>query len=827
MITVLAEKFDIGLKIAVALQGLDFHGKKITIANIEANKKEIEKELKPKGVIYITYKGEKYAITWANGHLCCLKQAKDYNPEYALWSNIPMPYFPQYEIRLRPKDGTGENNTWVERQMGLIEQLFNKSSKIICATDDDREGKLIFAYIYQYTGSSTPYESIRIDSQTEKGFKDAFSKMIPASETCPIENAGRCRSIADWITGANISAKMTLKYKKYVPDMKMITIGRIQTAVLNLIVEREKAIRDFVSHPFWNINALFKTATGDEYEAYHTGGRFEDRKDADAIMSKINGKKGVVASCEKKPAKKDVPLLYDQINIAIKTNEELGLTAKQCLDVCQELYEKGYLTYPRTDSRHLTDDMGPVVDEVLDMLRGYSDEFKGWIDAVPKNKRNYTKRHFDTSKVTGHYAIIPTNAYPQNMTDIQKKVYEIVAKSLIRVIYKAAGLEETTIVTNVEGEEFRSSGTVVVDKQWLVVGESTSDKFLPSVNSGDIVDGEYDMHEGKTVPPKRYTHATLVTAMKTASTMIDDEELREMLINTNNGGIGRPSTYGPITDNVINKYCYMKGKSIFPTESGMKVIEMLPIEDLKSAKMTAEWEDKLDKVSHGELDMNKFLRDMEETVAKWCKIIDDDARTWPIPQSADTSTMPYNCPKCGKPMRKYSWGWACSGYTKENPSCRFAISNTIAGRDISDDEKIQLLEKKKTKYLKGFHSKEGESFGAFLFINENGEVRFTRDSDYKCPKCGRPLSVSDKAWGCPGWRDKSCNFTIWRKLPGNKLLTDRDIIDLLEKKKTRLIKGLKSTKKNTEFDAYVKLVEKDGEYKTEFEFPPRKGKGEN
>lgn len=776
MITVLAEKFDVGIKIAAALSGFDFHGTRITMDNIEKNKTKIEKEIKPQGYITIKYQGKEYAITWASGHLLGLKQAKDYNPEYASWNKIPFPYFPEYEIKVNEKidyttkKSLGIPDPWTERQLKIINQLFNKCEYIINATDDDREGELIFAYIYQYLECSVPYKRIKLDSQTEEGFKKAFANLIDSDAVKGVEMAGRCRSISDWLTGANISGKMTLKYGKFLPEFKMITMGRVLTYVLDLIVERELAIRNFKSHPFWYITADFTGKNG-TYAAKHILKQIEDKSKAEEIYNKINGKNGVVKDFDKSTIKKEVPLLYNFASLSRAVNEKFGLSSNDCLKICQELYEKGFITYPRTDSQHLTDDMQLVVDGVIDMLSAYSPDYKCWID--PVSKRNYTKRHFDTSKVESHFAIIPTNVKPTGLTSIQSKIYDLIAKSLIRIIYKSAVGEKTTIITEVEGEEFRSTGTVIIDPQWMVVDAMpTGSENLPQLEVSEVVSGVYELKEGKTEPPKRYTDATLTAALETASKTIDDDELKKMLETCNKGGIGRSSTRAPIINKVVTRYCSLNGKQIVPTEAAIKLIDMLPIEDLKSAEMTAQWETKLDMVQKNELSYDDFISEMEETITKWCEIIDNDDREFEIPVQADTSTLDILCPKCGKPMRKLSWGWACSGYSKDDEnSCKFALGYKMAGAELTDKDFESLIVNKKTKYIDGFKTKEGKSYGCFLTLDESGNLGRTWETGFTCPKCGKhPVVVGTKGWNCAGWKE-GCDFVIWNEFSHKKLTT--------------------------------------------------------
>lgn len=809
MITVYAEKFDVGVKIAAALAGFDYNGTKVTMSNVESLKPKLKKDVKRKGVIYIDYKGEKYAITWGQGHMCTLKQARDYDPEYKNWSKIPLPYFPnKYEIKV--KDGvdfnthksTGEPDKWTVAQLNIIEKLFNSSSYIINATDDDREGELIFAYVYEYLNCRTPYKRVRLDSQTEKGFRDAFEKLVDSSVVKPVENAGRCRGIADWMSGINLSSKMTLKYGKYLPDIPMITIGRIQTVVLDFIVEREKAIKSFKSKPFWTINAEFENSEKEKYKAKHEQGQIENKKDAEDILNKITGQKGEIIEAETTPISKEVPLLYSLLDLSRDANKQFGYTAEQTLNITQSLYEAGYVTYPRTESQCLTDDMEPVVDETLEMLKTYDPQYKKWIESAPT--RNYTKRHFNTKKVESHYAIIPTTEIPKGLSSSQKDIYDLIAKSLIRIIFKPAKGEKTSIVTEVNGEKFKSTGTVIVDPQWLIVDGKIDSELLPKVNIGDLVSGKYELKEGKTEPPKRYTDASLLVAMKTASKGVDDEELKKILVTKNKGGIGRPSTQGPIIENVVSKYCKRSGKSIIPTESAMKIIDILPVDELKSPDLTAEWEMKLDEIEKGKTTSDDFLRDMEAAVRRWCKTIDEDKTELEVP--ASTFSTEYICPKCGAPMNKYKWGWACSAYSKDREdSCSFAIGYNMAGATFSDKDIIELLTNRRTKKMFEFVKKNSsERYKAFVIIDENGNLNRTWNTPYSCPLCGKPITVNSRSWSCSGWKE-GCGFVLWDTVFGKKL-SDRDKELLITKKKTNLIKGF-IRKDGTKYDATLALDE--------------------
>lgn len=817
MVAIYAEKFDVGVKLAATLGGFDYNGTHVTMKNVEKLKEELEKNVKRKGLINTTFEGKNYCITWGQGHMCGLKQAKDYNEEYANWSKMPMPFFPDnYEIKIREgidretRKPTGEADPWTVRQLNIIQEAFDNCEYIINATDDDREGETIFAYVYEILNCRKEYKRIKMDSQTEDGLLTAFRNLISSDDVKNIEMAGRGRAIADWIVGANLSAAMSLKYGA---ANSILSIGRVQTPVLNMLVERELAIQNFVSKPFWYAEAEFTTESGEKYTGKHSIAQIEDKAEAEKLFEKINGKPGVITEYIKSPTQKEVPYLYSLTTLSMDANNAYGFTAQETLDIAQSLYMAGYTTYPRTSSQHLTDDMHDTIDDVLDMLSEYSEEYKSYIDMVPKDKRNYTKRHFDTKKVESHFAIIPTEVKPEKMNDKQKKLYDLIAKSVIRIIFKPATGESTKITTTVEDEKFKTTGTVITDPQWLVVpGSSKSkDNFLPVVAENDTVSGEYKLKEGKTNPPTRYTDSTLIAAMSTAGkTITDDDELKKVLMEMNDGGIGRESTRPGIIETIVSRqYAERKGdkktKYIVPTEKGMKLISILPLAEMKSAKLTAEWEMRLSKIEKGEDDLEQFVKDMEEQTSKWVKDVENAEAAEIV--KADNTTE-YVCPKCGKPMKKYSWGWACSGYVKDDEnSCKFALSYTVAGVKLTDTDIADLLTKRKTKFIKGFKKKDSEeTYGAFLIIDNENKLGRSWETGIVCPMCGKPITVGKKGWGCSGWKE-GCKVTVWDTISG-KTLSETDKRDLLTKKKTKLIKGFKK-KDGTSFDAKL-IIDDEG-----------------
>lgn len=816
MITIYAEKFSVAAKLAAGLSGFTANGIHVTLDNVDEVSKQIAPFCNKAGYISISYEGEDYKITWGAGHLYTLKQAKDYDSDYVNWSKMPMPFFPsKYEIKIKDKIDPKTKKTlgedpWVSRQLQVISSLFESSDYIINATDDDREGSLIFSFVYEGLNCTVPYKRLKIDSMTKSGIEHSMKTMKDSSDDYPIEQAGRGRCIADWIVGSNLTAKMSLKYG----GSTLLSVGRVQTPTLAMLVKREKEIKNFVVKPFWKIEATFKTESGQEYTAKHSIAQIEKKADAEALLNKLNSApNGTIAKIEKEMTSKEVPLLFNLSELSIAANNKYGMTAQDTLSIAQELYMAGYLTYPRTSSRYLTDDMKEYVDDVLSTLSGYSNSYKKIIESVPAKNRNYTKRHFNTKKVESHFAIIPTTSMPSKLSDRQKQIYELCAQSLIQIIFKAASIEKTKITTLVGDEEFTSNGSTIKDAQWLVFGDPSKETILPPVSEGENVNGVFCIKEGKTSPPERYTDASLVRALKTAGKTIDDEKMEEVLADMCDGGIGTEATRAGIIESVVARYATRKGKYIVPSEKGEKLIEILPVEDLKSPILTAQFELGLSQIQHNEKSLDSFIKEIEETTRKWTAEI--DACT----PSVSLGTMGSNitdllCPKCGKPLTKQKWGYACSGYSKDNPeSCKFAISYSLAGATLSDTDITDLVKKHRTRFIPNFVKKSDSSkFGAFLVLNDDGSLGFSWQTGFDCPCCGKPIQASSKAWSCSGYKD-GCKFTIWDTIAGHKMSVKEKEL-LIKNGRTKLISNFVSKAGKT-FAAY--LVRHDDKIDFEFE----------
>ena len=708
MIVILAEKADVGAKIAAALDKITLaSGRVITFKTLGANEKAVKAQQSKDGYLKINFKGKECYVTWGRGHLCELKQAKDYNPAYARWSVIPLPLIPEkYEIQMRTARDEKEAKK-VKFQFDTVKRLLNKAELVINATDCDREGEVIFSYIYELAGCSKPVKRAVFSSQTQASFKDAFNSLHDPSEFKLIDEAGRMRGIADWLVGSNLTASMTLKF----PGQGVISTGRVQTPTLNMCVERELAIRDFKSTPYWTLDAVFTTRAGEHYKAKYHIDKIPNRTDAETLFKKVNGHSGIVTDIEVKTAYRDAPLLYSLSALQMDANSKFGLTLSQTLEIAQKLYDSGYTTYPRTSSQYLTEDMEPTVNAVLDALCVVPD-YAALINGRPR-KFNRSK-YFDNSKVESHYAIIPTDNPATGLTGNEAKVYDLICRSVIKMLYGPAKIEQTKVTTEVESEQFVSSGSTIQDPGWMVVGDSSKEEFLPKLHKGENVSGKYTLNEKKTEPPKRYNDRTLVAAMTTAGKTLDDEDLSKILCDPKVEGIGTEATRANIVETLVNNgYITRKGKSIYATEKGIDFISKLPVEIIKSAELTARWEQRLNNIARGTEISSVFLRDIEKAVAEWVAEINAKVAKAPAASAYGAKSLGVNCPLCGKPMVIQKWGYGCSGW---KDGCKFSVG-TICKKTLTENQAKMLISKGKSPLIRGFTSKSGKPFDAYLVLD--------------------------------------------------------------------------------------------------------------
>lgn len=720
MITIFAEKPDVGNKIAAALDRITLSsGKTVSFGSLKTYEKEVKSQGSKDGYFRISLKGEEAFVTWGFGHLCELKQAKDYNPAYKNWRNLPAPFIPDsYEIKPRSipeeKDKYGYNDK-IKRQLKLISELFAKSRMIINATDFDREGEVIFSYVYEITKAAAPVQRACFSSQTQTGICDGFSKDLKSGKDMRnIESAGRMRGIADWVVGANLTVSTTL----WNSGTSVYSVGRVQTPTLRMVVDREKAICGFTSIKYYVIEALFQTEKNESFKAKYYKDKIETKKEAESILKKLQ-EIGIISNVDRKRVNKAPPSLFSLSSLQMECNSRFGFTLKQTLDLVQKLYDNGYVTYPRSDSSYLTEDMEPVVNKVLDRLLAKISEYAKWIDGKP---RRYVKsRYFNNAKVESHFAIIPTENVPKTLSDDESKVYDLIAKSVIQMLYSDALIQQSKIYIDVNGEMFTAQETRIIEKGFLEVDNTVKETLLPSLSIKDLLSGKYQILEKDSEPPKRYTEKTLLAAMISCGKELDDKEMKKVLDNPSVSGIGTVATRDAIIETLIQReYIARKGKTLIATEKGINLIDRLLISDVKSPEMTAKWEKRLNLIANGKEDPQIFLKDIENSVRDWCLIFSKEKRPLSSSDGKSTDTLPYKCPLCGKPMVKKTWGVGCSGY---RDGCKFSIGQTISKKKLSDKQMEKLLKTGQTDKISGFTSKSGKKYDATLALKD-GKLTF-------------------------------------------------------------------------------------------------------
>lgn len=702
MIVIYAEKPDVARKIAAAIGPIVFpDGSKCTYDKLATYEKKIKAVYMKQGYIPIKWKGEDACVTWGYGHLCGLFELTDYNEELKNWRNITLPYIPTH-YKLKYKKDTYS-------QFKVVKDLFNKADYIVNATDWDREGEVIFAYVYEVAKCKKPFKRAYYVSQNEQAFNEAFDKLVDSKDVYDLEQAGRCRGIADWLVGMNLTVAATLR-----GGSTVMSIGRVQTPTLAMVVDREKKIRDFKPTKYYVPQAVFTTGTNETYKGDYAGKeKITDKSEAETLFKKLTGK-AVVTSVEKKNKKVGTPSLYSLGLIQMEANSKFGFTANETLEIVQSLYEAGVVTYPRTNSAYLPEDYRPNATKALNALAN-SAEYGKYLKG---KKYNFNKKYFDDSKVESHFAIVPTHVLPNVLNDRQKKIYDLIAKSLIITIYPDAILEETKLVTEDNGIKFNTKGSVIKEAGWMEVIPGSKDSILPAVQEKDDVSAKYELAEKETQPPARYTDKTLIAAMISADKDADEKDIMS-LAELNIAGIGTEATRANIIETLVKRgYIERNKKSFAATETGIALIDNFPVDEVKSAYLTAQWETRLHDISLGKEKPDVFIKDVEDTVGKWCR--ETEKKMASVAATVRNNDTGLTCPICGEKIIKQKWGYGCAGYKN---GCKFSVSNTIASKKLTDKQIETLIKKGETPVIKGFKSKAGKTFNARLVLEDN-KVQF-------------------------------------------------------------------------------------------------------
>ncbi|MDO5558373.1 MAG: DNA topoisomerase [Oscillospiraceae bacterium] len=702
MVVIYAEKSSLAKAIAGALGA----GKRIPLADEPTV-----------GYYRFTFKGEEAVLCHGVGHLAQLVPAKSYDEKYIKWDLNIYPCIPEV-FNIAAKAVT-------IKCIKAVKAFLDKADWAVNATDPDREGELIFAYVCDVCKFHKPIQRAWIEDLTEEKIRKAFNNLKAHNEilsdqtegcAADLQKAGRARDIADWLIGNNLTVAATRKYGGY---DNLISVGRVQTPTLAMVVNREKQILSHVKTPFWKVTAEFTAAKG-TFEADHEHGNYDNETVANTILSACIGHDGTVTDKQVKHKTVSAPLLYNTTQLQIAASKKLGWESDKTMNVMQSLYEHKLMSYPRTSSEHLTQAMEPEVKLTIQKIL-LMPEYNKF--ALPEEKWSaFSSRHFDDKKVGSHPAIIPTVNVPENLNDIsddEKELYDLLAKSIIRIIYPKAELDESSVIVSVNGSNFKATGSVITNIGWYTVDAKPENKnTLPAIEIGDKLSGSYKIKKGETEPPKRFTEAALLAAMELAGANIEDEEIRT-LMKLQKKGLGTDATRVAILKGLFSKgYLERKGKTIIPTEKGIYLIDNLAVEDIKSADMTGEWEKQLNDIACGKADFNSFVSMIKETTMTWYKeIAGSSSGTFVSEKEAKMI-----CPLCGKQLRHMKWGYGCSGYQE---GCKFSLNSEICSKKITEPQALALLTKGKTNIIKGFTGKSGRSFDAALKLDrQSGKINF-------------------------------------------------------------------------------------------------------
>ena len=545
------------------------------------------------------YEGNGYQVTWTFGHLCTLKEPHDYTPMWQRWSLSSLPMIPpRFGIKLI-------NDKGIEKQFAIIERIMQSADMIVNCGDAGQEGELIQRWVMQKAQVKCPVKRLWVSSLTEEAIREGFATLKDQSEYQALYEAGLSRAIGDWLLGMNATRLYTIKYGK---NRQVLSIGRVQTPTLALIVKRHLEIANFVPQPYWELKTVYRDTTFSVTE-----GRFDSEEKGREALDKITGQPFTVTDVTAKNGTELPPKLYDLTSLQVDCNKKFGLSAEQTLQTIQSLYEKKVTTYPRVDTTFLSDDIYPKCPNILKGLRDYQTLTMPLMDK-PLIK---SKKVFDNKKVTDHHAIIPTGVYPQGLTDLEKKVYNLVATHFIAVFYPDCKFRTTTVLGESAGVEFKTSGKVITEPGWRVVfaGEATDDdkekeNILPDFTKGESGPHTPGLAEKWTQPPKNYTEATLLRAMETAGKLVEDEELRDAM---KENGIGRPSTRAAIIETLFKRnYIKREKKNIVATQTGIELIGLIRNELLKSAELTGRWEKKLRDIEKRQYEAKTFIEELKE-----------------------------------------------------------------------------------------------------------------------------------------------------------------------------------------------------------------------
>ena len=645
--------------------------------------------------------GNGYQVTWTYGHLCELKMPDDYTLMWKAWSLASLPIIPQrFGIKLISQDS-------IKQQFAVIQQLMQAADGIINCGDAGQEGELIQRWVMLKAGAKCPVRRLWISSMTDEAIREGFEKLKDQGEYQKLYMAGLSRAIGDWLLGINATRLYTLKYGQ---NRQVLSIGRVQTPTLAMIVNRQKEIDNFKPEPYWVLATIYRDTL---FTA--TSGKFASKEEGEKAFQTISGRPFTVTDVQKKNGTEAPRQLYDLTSLQVDLNRKYGFSAEMSLNLIQSLYEKKFTTYPRVDTQYLSDDIYPKCPQTMNGL--FKTAFAGQhpyaelVRALGGKPLKKSKRVFDTSKVTDHHAIIPTGVPPQGLTDAEQKVFDLVARRFIAAFYPDCKFATTTVMGKVEEIEFKANGKLITDKGWRVVydvektennqeqpataqeqqkGNNGEERILPDFAVGESGQHKPTLTEKMTIPPKHYTEASLLRAMETAGKFVDDDELRAAM---KENGIGRPSSRAGIIETLFKRhYIKREKKNIVATPTGMELIDIIHEELLKSPELTGIWEKRLRDIEHGGGSPEEFIGGLKEQVTQIVnKVLADSTNrhvTAEVPAATKKKSQEdkkekakaptkrvragMKCPLCGEgKVIKGKTAYGCSRWNDPHEPCQF------------------------------------------------------------------------------------------------------------------------------------------------------------
>ena len=625
--------------------------------------------------------GNGYQVTWTFGHLCCLKEPNDYTENWRHWSLAALPMLPpRFGIKLIEDRG-------IKEQFDTIERLYSKADEIINCGDAGQEGELIQRWVMQKAGAKCPVKRLWISSMTDEAIREGFRNLKDQSHYQPLYLAGLSRAIGDWILGMNATRLYTLKYGQ---GRQVLSIGRVQTPTLALIVNRQKEIDNFKPEPYWVLATLYRDVV---FTA--TQGKFSSKEEGEKAFSTIAGKPFVVTAVQKKKGTEAPPHLYDLTSLQVDCNSKFGYSAEMTLNIVQSLYEKKFTTYPRVDTQYLPDDVYPKCPQILNgvyqsLIAGQS-VYAPLVKPLGGKPLPKTKKVFDASKVTDHHAIIPTGVPIRGLTDIEQNVFDLIARRFIAVFYPDCRFSTTTVQGKVADVTFKVSGKEILDPGWRKVygkeakqqtddeaRKTDEERVLPQFTVGESGPHEPTLTEKHTTPPKYYTEATLLRAMETAGKFVEDEELRAAL---KENGIGRPSSRAGIIETLFKRrYIRRERKNLVATPTGIGLIDIIREELLKSCELTGIWEKKLRDIEHQRYDAAQFVAELKQQITDIVKDVLQDASPRRLVITDDATEEVARKPKSRKAAPKAAKPKPNSAKSSDGQQPAIAPSDDLIGK---------------------------------------------------------------------------------------------------------------------------------------------------